>query len=219
MQDDVGNPTNWGNIAPELLYGPEGWCEAKKPIKACALSCLPGALCDRCLPCCCTCSLADTCLPARTEFACGNLRPEQSDCAHCIFPCWLEHTCGANGSAVHGRCVCVTDGQAGPTCDVQTETVCNNQCSGHGDCWLGFCSCHAGYWGHDCAHRDPTAKQRAHAGDAMQLSLVCLLLSWPARGRHCLSCSKLAPAACSLHARQQCSTCIASGLCSSPAEV
>ena len=36
MQDDLGQRTNWGNVAPELLYGPHGWCEAAEPEKWCA---------------------------------------------------------------------------------------------------------------------------------------------------------------------------------------
>ena len=62
------------------------------------------------------------------------------------------------------RCHCVTDGAAGPYCDMPTEMACNNQCSGHGDCWLGFCQCHAGYWGHDCAHRDPAVQPAPSGG-------------------------------------------------------
>ena len=42
--------------------------------------------------------------------------------------------------------------------------VCANQCSGRGDCWLGFCRCHPGWWGHDCAHRDPDVALPAHPG-------------------------------------------------------
>ena len=42
--------------------------------------------------------------------------------------------------------------------------VCNNQCSGRGDCWLGFCRGHPGWWGHDCAHRDPSITLPAPAG-------------------------------------------------------
>lgn len=28
--------------------------------------------------------------------------------------------------------------------------------SGHGECYLGWCKCHTGYFGHDCAYREPS---------------------------------------------------------------
>jgi hypothetical protein len=43
------------------------------------------------------------------------------------------------------------DGFAGPTCEIRTQQVCVNQCNGHGDCNQGFCKCHDGWYGHDCA--------------------------------------------------------------------
>ena len=49
-------------------------------------------------------------------------------------------------------CGCILDGMSGQYCDQPTEMLCANQCSGHGLCWFGFCRCHAGFWGHDCAH-------------------------------------------------------------------
>ena len=62
------------------------------------------------------------------------------------------------------RCACALDGLAGRTCEDPTEMFCNNQCSGRGDCWLGFCRCHPGWWGHDCAHRDSSIALPAQAG-------------------------------------------------------
>ena len=42
VQDDEGQPTNWGDVDPPLLYGPEGWCEADAPKKRCAfMACCP----------------------------------------------------------------------------------------------------------------------------------------------------------------------------------
>ena len=79
----------------------------------------------------------------------------------------------------------MTDGQAGATCDTPTQVVCNNQCSGHGTCWLGFCSCHHGYWGHDCAHRNPDVALPGAAGIAPSwLTLPAV----PHTG-HCSSCA------------------------------
>jgi hypothetical protein len=52
---------------------------------------------------------------------------------------------------VCGRCPCLIDGVGGLLCEIATEQVCINQCSGHGECRLGFCLCYEGYYGHDCA--------------------------------------------------------------------
>ncbi|KXZ54467.1 hypothetical protein GPECTOR_4g532 [Gonium pectorale] len=51
------------------------------------------------------------------------------------------------------KCACLFDGFAGELCDEVTETVCPNQCSGHGECDSGFCKCHAGWYGTDCARK------------------------------------------------------------------
>ena len=45
MQDDEGQPTDWAEVDPELLYGPDGWCEAAQPTHSYALlACLRHAL-------------------------------------------------------------------------------------------------------------------------------------------------------------------------------
>ena len=36
---------------------------------------------------------------------------------------------------------------AGPLCHQRFEVMCVNQCAGHGDCNLGFCKCHEGWYG------------------------------------------------------------------------
>ncbi|PSC76174.1 exostosin-like glycosyltransferase [Micractinium conductrix] len=77
-------PSRWGDIPPESLYGPEGWCEAEQP-------------------------------------------------------------------AFH--CQCIADGWGGPTCETPYEQFCPNQCNGHGECQGGFCKCHTGWYGQDCAFR------------------------------------------------------------------
>ncbi|GLI60030.1 hypothetical protein VaNZ11_002095 [Volvox africanus] len=50
-------------------------------------------------------------------------------------------------------CGCLFDGFSGPLCDEVTETMCPNQCSGHGECDSGFCKCHEGWYGTDCARK------------------------------------------------------------------
>ena len=46
MQDDEGQPTNWANIDPELLYGDQGWCEAEtKPSHTCVWALEPACSC------------------------------------------------------------------------------------------------------------------------------------------------------------------------------
>ncbi|MEW5312044.1 MAG: hypothetical protein WDW38_003706 [Sanguina aurantia] len=50
-------------------------------------------------------------------------------------------------------CPCRLDGLWGERCDIPIEHFCINQCGGHGECELGFCKCHDGYYGQDCARR------------------------------------------------------------------
>jgi hypothetical protein len=78
-------------------------------------------------------------------------------------------------------CLCILDGTSGTTCDGVKEMVqlggnraaaakglggpcimlasapwlraqvCHNQCTGHGECQMGFCKCYPGWYGHDCS--------------------------------------------------------------------
>ncbi|KAL6758371.1 exostosin-like glycosyltransferase [Haematococcus lacustris] len=50
-------------------------------------------------------------------------------------------------------CPCIIDGLAGHTCEDTVEMFCINQCSGHGECNLGFCKCDPGWYGHDCSRK------------------------------------------------------------------
>lgn len=50
------------------------------------------------------------------------------------------------------RCDCKLDGMGGDDCEVPLEQTCINQCSGRGTCYLGFCKCFDGWYGHAC-HR------------------------------------------------------------------
>jgi hypothetical protein len=54
-------------------------------------------------------------------------------------------------SACH--CSVAQDGWGGPTCETRYEETCVNQCNGHGECLSGFCKCHDGWFGTDCANR------------------------------------------------------------------
>ena len=40
---------------------------------------------------------------------------------------------------------CMVDNLAGEACDIVKEAYCPNQCSGHGECNLGFCKCYEGW--------------------------------------------------------------------------
>ena len=48
LQDDEGNPTDWAFVDPELLYGPNGWCEADEPAHRCTclIDGVAGPTCD-----------------------------------------------------------------------------------------------------------------------------------------------------------------------------
>ncbi|KAG2437847.1 hypothetical protein HXX76_005465 [Chlamydomonas incerta] len=52
------------------------------------------------------------------------------------------------------QCGCVWDGNGWP-CDgsQQYEPFCPNQCTGHGDCHMGWCRCHPGWYGMDCSRK------------------------------------------------------------------
>ncbi|EFN55367.1 hypothetical protein CHLNCDRAFT_52572 [Chlorella variabilis] len=62
-----------------------------------------------------------------------------------------EGWCNADNPAL--KCPCILDGYAGENCDQYKEAFCANQCNGHGECNMGFCKCHEGWWGQDCAYR------------------------------------------------------------------
>ncbi|GFR52399.1 hypothetical protein Agub_g14911 [Astrephomene gubernaculifera] len=57
------------------------------------------------------------------------------------------------------HCGCVWDGNAWP-CDGSRryEAFCVNQCTGHGDCHMGYCRCHPGWYGLDCSRKQAGAE-------------------------------------------------------------
>ncbi|KAL5137596.1 putative glucuronoxylan glucuronosyltransferase F8H [Glycine soja] len=57
----------------------------------------------------------------------------------------------AGKAKVKEECDCKYDGLAGRFCEVPVESVCINQCSGHGHCRGGFCQCDNGWYGVDCS--------------------------------------------------------------------
>jgi hypothetical protein len=67
----------------------------------------------------------------------------------CCCCCHMQGWCTVDTPRV--RCSCDMDGVDGELCQLVTETVCPNQCSGHGECSRGFCSCFEGWYGLDCA--------------------------------------------------------------------
>jgi hypothetical protein len=59
----------------------------------------------------------------------------------------------APGVAPREMCGCHEDGWDGENCDEPVESFCPNQCTGHGECLMGYCKCKPGWFGLDCASR------------------------------------------------------------------
>jgi hypothetical protein len=72
--------------------------------------------------------------------------------------------CNADQPKDIQKFACVIDGLEGPTCDKVIEQFCINQCNGHGSCYLGFCQCDKGWYGHDCS--------RKRAGEPLEPSRI-----------------------------------------------
>ncbi|KAG1678608.1 hypothetical protein FOA52_012615 [Chlamydomonas sp. UWO 241] len=52
-----------------------------------------------------------------------------------------------------GICDCQVDNLDGRYCEIIKEAYCPAQCTGHGECNLGFCKCHTGWYGLDCSRK------------------------------------------------------------------
>ena len=120
LQDDEGNPTDWAFVDPELLYGPNGWCEADEPAHRCTclIDGVAGPTCDE--------------PTGASKSWCKSNR------------CWPDTPPGLIMTLVFceiksGQLCIISRGH------VCAEMVCPNQCSGRGECWFGFCKCHDGW--------------------------------------------------------------------------
>ncbi|KAG2488355.1 hypothetical protein HYH03_013045 [Edaphochlamys debaryana] len=55
--------------------------------------------------------------------------------------------------ACAGTYGCQEEGIHGLMCNITSEETCLNQCTGHGECDDGYCRCHKGWYGEDCARK------------------------------------------------------------------
>ncbi|GAX76857.1 hypothetical protein CEUSTIGMA_g4303.t1 [Chlamydomonas eustigma] len=69
-----------------------------------------------------------------------------------------EGWCMVDKPSEEGNCDnCMIDNIGGKYCDTVKEAYCPSQCSGHGDCNLGFCKCQDGWYGLDCSRKAAAA--------------------------------------------------------------
>jgi hypothetical protein len=61
---------------------------------------------------------------------------------------------------------------------------CLSQCSGHGECVVGFCKCHAGWYGADCS-RKVAGQPLEQGGRAAARLCFWRLTLLAALGSHC----------------------------------
>lgn len=65
------------------------------------------------------------------------------------------------------RCGCAPEDVDGAMCTDVKEAFCPAQCGGRGECHLGFCKCHRGWYGTDCSRQalaNATATRGASEG-------------------------------------------------------
>ena len=64
----------------------------------------------------------------------------------------------------------------GDLCEIPLEQTCINQCSGRGTCYLGFCKCFPGWYGHACHRRSSrhSSNRGVQVGQALpRQSVLC----------------------------------------------
>ena len=116
--------------------------------------------------------------------------------------------CGTSGCGPHGECAgasgCVcADGWSGEQCD---KAACVSDCSGHGSCVDGVCSCAAGFHGVDCgAHTAKACKDSCNGNGNCAVAGV-------GAAPVCLCHSKFVGVACELEIGCP-SNCNGNGLC------
>jgi hypothetical protein len=122
LQTRDGKRVNWGNVPLSTVYGNgSGWCEADPQLRwaAAAMHC------------------RWVCVSRPSLWHWTDGEEETSEVVY--GPSLRCHTCALCS------CYCPVDGQSGNLCEPVFEPTCPNQCSGHGDCHIGWCKCHEGW--------------------------------------------------------------------------